>query len=134
MQALGAFELRGRGLAVVERELQCLHVAEGLVGEAQGQGDVDRVGEQPAVRWQFYDYRTDEPAPGTFPEYDVTSDVWDTGLWGDALWSVSIMNPFNEILGASGIGRAAAVAVNGQSYTRTDLVSLEIMWDTGGLL
>ena len=82
-----------------------------------------------------YDYRTDVPDETTaHPPYEPGAGVWDDGLWGDALWSSGNMVPYNEILGSNGIGRAAAVALWGEANTQTDMVSLEIMWDTGGML
>ena len=82
-----------------------------------------------------YDYKTEGLNVSVLaPTYGDDSYQWDVGLWGDALWGADFLSPYNEILGSSGLGRAAAIAIAGKSYTTADLVSIEIMWDTGGLL
>lgn len=65
---------------------------------------------------------------------DPTGNRWDFGIWGEALWSFTQEQPFNSLLGASGIGRAMAVSLVGASNTACDLVSIDVMWDTGGMI
>lgn len=65
---------------------------------------------------------------------DPTGDRWDSGLWDQALWSFTQETPFNTLLGASGMGRAMAVSLVGESNTKCDLVSIDVMWDNGGMI
>lgn len=82
----------------------------------------------------FYDYQINEIAnEGGFVE-PGNYDTWGDGLWGEALWSFSIDTPFNKILGATGIGRSAAIAIAGSSSSQTDLISFDMLWENGGLL
>ena len=82
-----------------------------------------------------YDYKTEGLSVSVpTPAFGSDTDQWDVGLWGDAIWSSDLLTPYNEILGASGLGRAAAIAIAGESYYNTDLVAIEILWDTGGML
>ena len=81
-----------------------------------------------------YDYQTDEPSEVVGLPDSPSGAVWDTGLWGTALWNASLATPWSTALGAGGIGRSVAVALVGRSTTQTDLVSIDFMWDVGGLL
>lgn len=89
---------------------------------------------QPAYEIEaYYDYRQDEP-PAISDTSDLSGDVWDTGIWGTARWGVSDPLPYHKPLGASGIGRAVAVAMVGASLDDTFLASWDIAWDVGGFL
>jgi hypothetical protein len=81
-----------------------------------------------------YDYNTTEPPPPTGAVGPPFGSFWDSGLWGNALWSVSLLNPYYALLGTTGIGRSVAIALVGQSNVETDFVSFDVLWDTGGLL
>lgn len=81
-----------------------------------------------------YDYNTAEPPEPVGQVGPPYGSFWDSGLWGDALWSVSLQNPYYSLLGASGMGRSVAIALVGQSNVNTDLVSFDVLWDTGGML
>jgi hypothetical protein len=81
-----------------------------------------------------YDYRIDEPIIPTGSVPSATGDVWDTGVWDQALWSVELQTPDFKPLGGSGIGRAVAVALTGVSREATNLISIDVLWDAGGML
>jgi hypothetical protein len=79
-----------------------------------------------------YDYRLTEafgaPDPST-----TSGSLWDTGLWDSALWGgdyVVVETPF----GASGLGRAMSVGLNGKSNAETILIRFDLMIDEGGFL
>jgi hypothetical protein len=81
-----------------------------------------------------YDYQTDEPQSVAGSPAAPTGSVWDTGLWGNALWGVDLAVPYNELLGATGIGRSMAVALVGSCTSQTDLASIDVLWETGGMM
>jgi hypothetical protein len=81
-----------------------------------------------------YDYQTDEPGQAAGSPAAGAGSLWDTGLWGDALWGVDLATPWNQLLGATGIGRSMAIALVGSSTSQTDLASIDVLWDKGGLL
>lgn len=82
----------------------------------------------------YWDYSAPQGAAPTGTVADPTGDRWDYGLWDDALWSGTQERPYNSLLGATGIGRAMAVALTGASNTSCDLVSIDVLWDTGGMI
>lgn len=64
---------------------------------------------------------------------DAGLGVWDTGIWDQALWGgewVTESKPF----GANGMGRSIAVALRGSSVVSSTLVSMDLMYDVGGML
>jgi hypothetical protein len=60
-------------------------------------------------------------------------DVWDTGVWDSAIWGGG-KDKFQELKGASGMGRTVAIAMSGASTVETYLVDIGVMWRSGGLL
>jgi hypothetical protein len=50
------------------------------------------------------------------------------------MWSSDQALPYFETKGASGMGRAIAVGLNGSSYNDTFLASIDVMWNAGGML
>jgi hypothetical protein len=79
----------------------------------------------------YYDYDLTEQSvvsgsPGS-------GDVWDTGVWDTALWGGG-KQKFQELKGASGMGRTIAVAMAGSSSEDVTLVDIGIMWRSGGML
>lgn len=79
-----------------------------------------------------YDYDMSD-APAASGASAVTSALWDTATWDSAIWG-SLLQTFSRTFGASGIGRAMAVAIGGSSNTETGLVRLDLFYDTGGPL
>lgn len=79
-----------------------------------------------------YDYNLDEvlaPTSGgatPAPAWDV--GIWDVALWGGGQEPVSIVN------GATGIGRAFAIGLNGNSNSALTLIRFDIMYDSGNYL
>lgn len=82
----------------------------------------------------YWDYSTRQGAAPTGTVDDPTGDRWDSGLWDEAIWSFTQESPFNTLLGASNLGRAMAVGLTGESNTACDLVSIDVMWDQGGMI
>ena len=58
----------------------------------------------------------------------IPSSVWDTAVWAGALSSSY------STLGSSGMGRTIAIAIRGNSATVTDLVDVNVMWTSGGMM
>jgi hypothetical protein len=86
------------------------------------------------VVYAYYDYRTSEVAGSGSSGTPDTGSLWDTGLWDDAIWGFEFPEPHNQLLGGSGIGRSVAIALYGSSASQTDLASVDVMWETGGLM
>ncbi len=78
----------------------------------------------------FYDYnldRLDDVVSGG-------SSLWDSAIWDESQWQLSIPNTQKTPVGASGLGKVVAVAMSGRSQAETTLVQIGLMWDTGGML
>jgi hypothetical protein len=81
----------------------------------------------------LYDYNPSEiPPPGGAPV--PVGAAWDSAIWDQAVWSAGANFPSFNLGGAGGIGRTLAVAIRGRSSTATTLVSVDLMWTTGGML
>lgn len=79
-----------------------------------------------------YDYDLSEalaPTAGALPP----NPAWDIALWDIALWGGTYVT-FAPVVGTGGMGRAMALAMNGQSTTDTILLRFDMMFDTGGYL
>jgi len=59
--------------------------------------------------------------------------VWDVGVWDTALWAGGTIASA-VVTGGAGMGRAMAIAINGNSKSPTTLLRFDVMYDTGGLL
>lgn len=94
-----------------------------------------RAGLEPSfVSRVLYDYDLAEVG-NSFTSIPNTNSVWDTGIWDTAIWSAGTVNsPFNRSSGANGIGRAMAVALQGEAEADTLLVSTDVTWQDGGIL
>lgn len=79
-----------------------------------------------------YDYDLSDPpaATGAGP---LVQGLWDTATWDTSIWG-ALLSTFTRTFGASGIGRAMAVAIGGQSNSETGLIRLDLFFDTGGPL
>lgn len=62
-----------------------------------------------------------------------TGSVWDVGVWDTALWAGGTIAS-SLVTGGAGLGRAMAIAMNGNSKTPTTLLRFDVMYDTGGML
>jgi len=77
-------------------------------------------------------------------DYDITANAgaapgdstsgessWDVGVWDTAIWGGS-ESSYSFVEGGSGIGRAFAVAMRGESSSRLLLVGWDVSFNTGG--
>lgn len=58
---------------------------------------------------------------------------WGVGLWDSTLWGGEF-TPSQSPYGISGMGRYIAIALRGKALSRVTLVSLDVMFNTGGVL
>jgi len=56
---------------------------------------------------------------------------WDIDNWDEAIWAGENPKGFDQIVGGWGMGRNIAIAMRGNSTTRTTLVSWDVIWDSG---
>ncbi len=80
----------------------------------------------------YFDYDLSDP-PTASGATALDEALWDTAVWDSAIWG-SLLSTFSRTFAASGIGRAMAVAIGGQSNSETGLVRIDLMFDTGGPL
>ena len=59
--------------------------------------------------------------------------LWDVATWDSGLWSGEY-TPTQGVKGAAGVGREFAVAIRGESASRTVLTGIYVTFDTGGPL
>ena len=91
------------------------------------QGGAVSINAQARYRWDI-----SEAAP---PSASVSAgtNLWGVGLWGVAKWSGSYFTQ-QKVIGATGIGPEAAVAISGSSTARMTLTQVDVIYDTGGVL
>ncbi len=79
-----------------------------------------------------YDYN-EAPvlAPAAAPI--IGGSLWDAALWDIALWGTAGV-VIQSTSGATGLGRAMALAMTGSSNTETLFIRADIMFDTGSVL
>jgi hypothetical protein len=80
----------------------------------------------------IYDYEIQEADPSTAVP-TIGGSVWDAATWDNDVWGGGAVTAQTPI-GGSGMGRAVAVALRGQTNVETTLVRLELICDGGGLL
>jgi hypothetical protein len=79
-----------------------------------------------------YDYDDSEfPAPSASPAEGES--LWGTMVWGEDPWGGSA-RAYTITRGATGVGHTAALAIRGKSASRTILVGLEAIVESGGWL
>jgi len=61
-------------------------------------------------------------------------NVWDKGKWGTAKWRGALIAASDKVTGGSGMGRAVALAIRGQSGNNVTLIGFDIAFDIGGFL
>lgn len=84
---------------------------------------------QATARFDFNLLEPDAPTDsGSAGGNTFGSATWDTSVWGGDY------SPSTPISGATGMGRAVAIAVRGSATTRTTLVGVDVHYDEGGLL
>jgi hypothetical protein len=83
-----------------------------------------------------YDYDLANPA-GSFSVSTALASVWGptppTALWDSAIWSGESVVTQSVSAGA-GIGRAMAVAMNGETSGELLLLRIDVLFDSGGIL
>lgn len=79
-----------------------------------------------------YNFDTSEPSA---PTGDGTggAGTWDNATWDSTLWA-SDSTPYEPLVGATGMGRSAAIAVQGKAVVRTTFVGVDVFFDQGGIL
>lgn len=79
-----------------------------------------------------YDYNinplTLSVAPAT-----LSAALWDAAVWDGALWAGDF-TPVQSVSGASGMGRAIAIGIQGTSGARTILIRYDSMYTSGNYL
>ena len=61
------------------------------------------------------------------------SNLWDVGLWDQALWAGSFATE-QPVSGAAGMGADAAIAFGLTATARTVVVGFDVAFTTGGML
>lgn len=82
----------------------------------------------------YFDYDVDDIMDVPAVQAPTGVNWWDIGVWDEALWSYAASTPYFNTLGVGGIGRAIAIGVAGSAVTQTDLISIDVMYDAGGVL
>lgn len=59
--------------------------------------------------------------------------AWDSSTWDSTVWGGDF-TPTQSIKGATGLGREVAIAVRGNSISRTTLVGIDVFFNQGGFL
>jgi len=80
----------------------------------------------------YYDYDLSEQTQASGGSASA-GGVWDAGAWDSAIWGGG-KDKFQELKGASGMGRTVALAMSGASTVETYLVDMGLMWRSGGML
>lgn len=80
-----------------------------------------------------YRFDTTEPAPPSAAASTGATNVWDTAIWDGAVWGGDYM-PIDTFNGGGGVGRDVAIALRGSAVSRTVLVSVDVLYEEGGLL
>lgn len=85
----------------------------------------------PVTAKVLWDYDLNEPAaPSAGPAA--------SGTWGNARWDFDVWGgdtfAYEPFLGATGMGRAAAIAVRWLASSRTSLVGVDVLFSQGGIL
>lgn len=86
-----------------------------------------------AVPTVMYGFDLMEPPPPAFSPVSGGPGTWDSAVWDAAMWGGSL-TPFQQIYGASGMGREVAIALQGSAIARTILIAIDVFFETGGLL
>lgn len=80
----------------------------------------------------FYDYQVVE-VDFAFPIAEVNPDsTWDVSMFDAGLWGTGGLTTEDRLQGGSGMGRAVAVALRGESAAEAQLIAFDVSWTTGG--
>lgn len=80
-----------------------------------------------------YDYDLGELVSPSVSESLLSSAIFDTSNWDEALWA-GAEGGYNSTLGVNGMGRSMAVIMRGTAGEGSRFVSWDIMWSVGGVL
>ena len=80
-----------------------------------------------------YDYNVEELVVPPAAVDPSGLDLWDSAIWDQALWDFGIQGK-SFTGGSLGMGRTFAVAINGSTTTRLNIVAWDCLFTTGGLL
>jgi hypothetical protein len=80
----------------------------------------------------YYDYDLSEQTQVSGSGSSI-GDTWDASTWDAAIWGGG-KDKFQELKGASGMGRTVALAMSGATTVDTTLIDMGIMWRSGGML
>lgn len=80
-----------------------------------------------------YRFNTQEPAPPDAASLGVSGNAWDVAIWDGAVWGGDYA-PIDRFSSGGGMGRDVAVAFRGSAVGRTVIVSLDVLYEEGGLL
>ena len=79
----------------------------------------------------IYDYRVNYFQPSS-PSAIKDYGIWDQSKWDQAFWWAENRYGFERLSGASGMGRAVALAMKGSASSALNIVSFDVIWKTGG--
>jgi hypothetical protein len=82
----------------------------------------------------FFDYRLTEYRANLQGVDHIAGGVWDTSSWDVAIWGADLAYGQHKLLGASGMGRVMAIAMQGAAVESTRFLSFDVMWKNGGLV
>ena len=79
-----------------------------------------------------YDYDLELPT-GALTVSTAVASVWDSALWDSATWA-GTASVTQSVSAGVGIGRAMAVAMNGETSGEALLLRIDVLFDSGGIL
>lgn len=91
-------------------------------------------GASPTVRAAArYDWDTSELATVIEARVAGGAGSWGSAVWGTSKWGGDSV-PMKRTAGACGIGQFIAIALRGTAQSRVTLISIDVMFDEGGML
>lgn len=91
-------------------------------------------GENPACTARArYDFDINALETSTYVAAGASGAAWDSATWDVSSWASGV-GTSGDWSGCTGIGKYVAIAVNGNSTSRTVLVGASVTWDVGGVL
>lgn len=80
-----------------------------------------------------FDYNLSDVFGAATPGATTSGTLWDVGVWDLSVWGGDFVL-VDTIQGASGIGRAMAIGLNGQSGAETVLIRYDLIFQSGGMV
>lgn len=80
-----------------------------------------------------FDYNLSDTFGAAVPGGPTSGALWDVAIWDSSLWGGDFVVS-EKVQGATGIGRAMAVGINGQSGAETVLIRYDLMFQSGGMV